>query len=238
MNSSLTITDVLNDIEIELLQGSAAQDDLGKGLNMIRQHNNQLRAQHLKAKRGLDLNSLASNQFQTNDMLLTLFQETIVKLQELQVEVRKSLHFADSHGLPSQGAQSENPDVSVVSNGSLKVDLYLTKTIQDFQQVEQRIVPQLAEMKRAMNQDALLLQIDVRPVKIPLIGGLLTRLRSAIHSLSLFYANRLAGKQTDINCLYGEQLLALQQLVQSQQAELVSLRQQVSRLGQQSDINN
>ena len=187
MSTSLTVIDVLNDIEIELLQGSAAQDDLGKGLNMIRLHNNQLRAQHLKGNRGLDLNGLASNQFQVNDMLLTLFQETIVKLQELQLEVRKSLRFAETHDIQSytirpQNAQGDDSNTFTVSNGAINVDVYLTKTIQEFQQVEQRVVPQLAEITHAMNPDSLFLQAEVRPVRMPLIGGFLTRLRlSLIH---------------------------------------------------------
>ena len=215
MTTSLTILDVLSDIEIELLQGSAAQDDLGKGLNMIRQRNNTLRAEYLKGKHSSELNNVLINQFQLNDMLLTLFQETIVKFQELQLEVRKSLHFVESHEISVQ-----TDDLKILAS-STGVNLYLPQKSQDLQPFEHLPFSQSTEITRAMDRDALLLHIDVRPVKIPLIGGLLTRLRSAIHSLSLFYTNRLAGKQTDINRAYGEQLLELQQLIQSQQAELV-----------------
>lgn len=229
MTTSLTIMDVLSDIEIELLQGSAAQDDLGKGLNMIRQRNNKLRAEYLKENHSSDLNNVVIDQFQLNDMLLTLFQETIVKFQELQLEVRKSLHFVESHEISVQ-----TDDLKILAS-STGVNLYLPQKPQDLQQFEHLPISQPAEITRAMNQDALLLNIEVRPVKIPLIGGLLTRLRSAIHSLSLFYANRLAGKQTDINRLYGEQILELQQLIQSQQADLVGLRQQISTLQREQE---
>lgn len=224
--------DVLSDIEIELLQGSAAQDDLGKGLNMIRQRNNKLRAEYLKGNHASDLNNVVINQFQLNDMLLTLFQETVAKFQELQLEVRKSLHFVESHEISVQ-----TNDIKVVTSSASagKVTFYLPQTDQNVQQLGQALISQPAEITRAMGQDALLLQIEVRPVKIPIIGGLLTRLRSAIHSLSLFYTNRLAGKQTDINRVYGEQLLELQQIIQSQQAEIVGLRQQISTLNRQQE---
>ena len=102
MSNFLTIDDVLSDIEVELIQGAVSRDDLGRGLQRVRQHHNQLRATLFGGDSAqLDLRDVASRQFQVNDMLLTLLQESIAKVQALQVEVRKAARLTlrvNAHG--------------------------------------------------------------------------------------------------------------------------------------------
>ncbi len=43
------------------------------------------------------------------------------------------------------------------------------------------------------------LKLDVQPSRIPIIGGLLTRAKQALHQLILFYLNDLASQQSTFN---------------------------------------
>jgi hypothetical protein len=86
------------------------------------------------------------------------------------------------------------------------------------------------EIEEVMRPEALHIELDVRSTRMPIIGGLLKRLRIALHSLTLFYTNRLASKQEEVNRIYGDWILHLSQLLQYQQEQIESLRNQVIEL--------
>jgi hypothetical protein len=52
------------------------------------------------------------------------------------------------------------------------------------------------------------------------VGRLLGRARAALHSLVVFYSNRLAARQTEVNHTYGD---TLQWLLQSREADREAL---------------
>ena len=81
MTRLLSATDVLDDIEFELLQGSVSRDDLGAGIRAARQFHNKLRGELLDPRRQpSSLRDAISRQAQLNDMLLLLLQQTAAEL--------------------------------------------------------------------------------------------------------------------------------------------------------------
>ena len=64
-----------------------------------------------------------------------------------------------------------------------------------------RLPPEFYEhlYQAAMGHDQLLIKMNVTPVKIPIIGPLVARLRQMAHRLVLFYVNQLAAEQTHVN---------------------------------------
>ncbi len=77
----------------------------------------------------------------------------------------------------------------------------------------------------AATNDALTQKVDARPVGIPVIGGMLSRVRAALHDVILFYVNRLAQRQATINGVYGEQLLMLKRKCEVQEEQIRALTQ-------------
>ncbi|MBN1135179.1 MAG: hypothetical protein JXM73_01245 [Anaerolineae bacterium] len=63
--------------------------------------------------------------------------------------------------------------------------------------------------------------------RLPLIGGLVQRLRAALHELVLFYVNRLAARQVRFN---EQTARALAALVGDLEAEIVELRARLAAL--------
>jgi hypothetical protein len=70
----------------------------------------------------------------------------------------------------------------------------------------------------------------VRQSNVPLIGGLLNRIRRALHELVLFYVNKIVRRQTEINELYSVALQELVTLNQAQAQEIAQLRWRLQRL--------
>jgi len=63
--------------------------------------------------------------------------------------------------------------------------------------------------------------------RLPLVGGLVQRLRAALHELVLFYVNRLAARQIRLN---EQTARALTILVRDLEAEIVDLRARTAAL--------
>ena len=63
--------------------------------------------------------------------------------------------------------------------------------------------------------------------RVPLIGGLVQRLRAALHELVLFYVNRQAAQQVRVN---EQTARALTLLVRDLEAETTSLRTRIAAL--------
>ena len=63
--------------------------------------------------------------------------------------------------------------------------------------------------------------------RLPLVGGLVQRLRTALHELVLFYVNRLAARQIRFN---EQTARALTILVRDLEAEIADLRARVTAL--------
>jgi hypothetical protein len=226
MSNFLTIDNVLSDIEVELIQGAVSRDDLGRGLQNVRQHHNQLRTTLFGSDAAqLDLRDVASRQFQVNDMLLTLLQESIAKVQALQLEVRKAARLT-----LRASTSAGNPSVDPGNGSTYLATPAATERDDDVIQRNEALKEAAQSIDALMRAERLKLKVDAQPVRLPLIGGLLGRLRSALHSLTLFYTNRLGEQQSEVNQGYGEWLLRLYTQNQEQQAELRLLRAELYAL--------
>jgi hypothetical protein len=184
---SLTAQDVLNDIEIELLQGAVTRDDLGQSVQNVRRFQNQVRGEVLDKEPRPDYRTIANRQFQINDMLLTLAQEMATRQAALELELGKAVRAGlrlDNLPLAASDPNTPRPP-------------------------SEELVRRLDAVQTAMRDDALALQLEVSPAETPLVGRLLGGVRTALHSLVVFYTNRLAGKQAEVNHTYGDTLAAL-----------------------------
>lgn len=233
MTKSLTAADVLNDIEFELMQGSVARDELGQGIQATRQYQYAMRAETLQmvSEQKVENTELVGRQFQVNDMVLALFQAVDAKFQALQAELRRAAYLKQH-----SAAQTAEPDRTAGNSTS-------SSRIGDLYPVHDAWLPEYVgldetaddDLVDAMAQGALDIQLDIRPVRTPLVGWFLTRLRASFHTLSLFYVEQLARKQTPINRTYGERILQLEQINRQQQAKIEALADQITELRRRLD---
>jgi hypothetical protein len=203
-----TAQDVFDDIEFELLQGSIVHDDLGRGIAAIKQHQSKLRTELLAPEQAEpDLREALGRQFQLNDMLLTLLQETAVALQANNQKVEQLTRHRPQPA-PPQPPAGKAPSAP-----------------------DQTIWRDPAPLRQAAATN-LTPQFDMQPASLPLIGGWLQRLRHAAHSLVLFYLGRLSDSQQEVNQTYTDWLLYQHALHQYQAEEIAQLRQQTAALEQ------
>lgn len=191
-----TAQDVMRDIEIELLQGAVTRDELGQSVQNVRRFQNQVRGEALDTKARPDYREIANRQFQVNDMLLTLLQEMATRQRALELQVHRAVQ-QDLWPAARPSADTA-PERTLPELADLPASL-----------PEDDLVRRLTEIEHAMRDDAITLQLELSPQETPVVGKAIGGLRTALHSLVVFYANRMAGKQTEINRLYGENLRRL-----------------------------
>lgn len=223
MTNAISVEDVLHDIEVELLQGSVLSDDLGQSVQRVRRFQNQVRGETLDSRGRPDYREIANRQFQLNDMLLTLAQETATRQKALEMALHKALR----RGLPPPPGPSPVAAPPAAGEEQALSDAELGAALPP---ASDALVRRLAAIQGAMDDDALLLHLEVTPTETPVVGRALGGARAALHSLVVFYANRLAAKQAPINRLYGESLQELYQLVERQQEAIAALQEQVAML--------
>jgi hypothetical protein len=213
VTASLTAQDILDDIEFELAQGAISRDDLGRGIVSVKEYQSKLRVDLLQP--GQDepaLREALARQFQLNDMLLTLLQETAASVRELQVQARRSHRLSPPSGFTGAPATEAPGEVAP----SLTADQWReTDSVQDAATAS--LEPEL----------------DLRPVTLPLIGALLQRLRHAAHSLVLFYVRKLAQEQEAVNRIYGDWFLYQDALHHHHAEEETRLRQRLAEVEEQ-----
>jgi hypothetical protein len=202
MNRKLNAQDIVGEIEFELAHSSLSQDELGQGIQAVRQYQNQVRAEVFGLRGNPDPRELARRQFQLNDMLLAVLHQMSLNLRASQVEQRQLAEWVRSHttGLTDLPAPSPSPSQTVQPpNLAALPPSNTTRPDDDL----------LLEIQNILRSSKLWLDPDVRPVRVPIIGGLLTRLRAALHDVSLFYTNRLGARQTAINQALCDAILRL-----------------------------
>ena len=225
MKRSVTIDDILNSVDFELLQGVLPQDELGQGIARLRSYQNEQRSALFGAGSAvLTLDDLADLQLRLNDAMLTLIQvlgarfdglgEQVRRAEYLQLRLDETAPFTATSGSVRMGAVSLFQSQQSMDVGDAALHLPAAGDLESAIQV-------------SMRPDSLDQWLDVRPVNIPLIGGLLTRLRRSLHELVLFYVRRLADEQMKVNQVYGNALLTLDQAVRVQNALLQPAAAQV-----------
>ncbi len=227
MTPAATVADILRSIEFELAQGAISRTDLGDGLNAVRQFQNKARTATFESDKAFaDIRALITQQYQINDMHLTLLQELTAAVQAVQLDVRRVSQLPPREVTVT----AHSPSTPPAPTASSAVPLPPTDWPSD------DLAPAWPNepIENAMRPDTLKLKIDVRPSPAPLVGGLLRRVRAAFHNLTLFYLQQIGQKQTGINQIYGERLLQLTDLVQQQQQQIDALRAQVAALAGQT----
>ncbi len=216
MNETLTAKDILNDIEFELLQGVIAQGKLSDAVRAVKQFQNTARAETF---RSLNTNAihrdLVSRQFQINDMLIALLEETALTLQLVQQPQR-----ARGDVMPQDQAIVE-PRAAVVP----RVPLTETRLTRD-----PLVSRPPAEIENAMRSEAIQVELQMNAIGIPLLSGVLMWFRALWHRAALFYVHLFANRQAPINRTYGEWLLDHAQRLQQQQDQIDALNTQVLAL--------
>jgi hypothetical protein len=194
MNRNLSAQDVVGEIEFELAHSSLSQDELGQGIQAVRQYQNQVRAEIFGLRGNPDPRELARRQFQLNDMLLAVLHQMSLNLRASQLEQRQLAEWVRDRASGFEGLPQP-----VAGNVQTFERSNVTRSDDDL----------LLEIQNILRSSKLWLDPDVRPVRVPIIGGLLTRLRAALHDVSLFYTNRLGARQTAINQALCDAILRL-----------------------------
>lgn len=208
----VAVNEVLKEIEFEIAQGVVSRRDLRQAIQAVRQFQAKMRSEVFAASGSVsDLRDVAGRQFQVNDMLIALLQELSMAVLEAQHESNRA-----SQMLQHAVAQDLIPEAA----GS---DIHA-----DSEEPPAWLPP--AEIEEAMRPDALTLKMEVRAPALPIVGGLLKRVRVVLHTLARFYVSRLAQKQAAINRTYGDWLLHMTRLSQRQQAEIDALKLQLTAL--------
>ncbi len=210
MKSTLTASDVLADIEFELMQGAISRDEFGRSLQMVRQHQNKVRQEMFGSQQEMDLQAALSKQFQINDMLLTLLQEISNGFTEMQQQID---WVGTARGGTDQSAAARL--ARAMSSKTQPDELRSTKPLDktsDPEYLYQRID----------------MQLNGRP--IPVLNGFLRRIRTGLHSLVVFYVNKLGKQQTAVNELHADWLQHLNALVRHQQEEIQRLTAKLAQL--------
>lgn len=218
MKNVLTAQDVLSDIEFELVQGAISKDELGRGVAQVKAYQNNLRSQLFQPGQEMpNLQEVVAYQFQLNDMLLTLLQEMAATNQEITAQARRAQVRRTQAQRPFQTAVPTTP-VAPPDD-----DLW-----RDTSDIETAMA------------ETLELKLDVRPTHIPLLGTWLHRLKFEMHSLVIFYLQKLARRQTAVNRTYGDWLLYFDALHQHQNNQLrVQLAELQNRLAKlESEAHN
>ena len=214
MKSTLTASDVLADIEFELMQGAISRDAFGRGLQEVRQRQNKIRQELFDSgQQEIDLRAALAKQFQINDMLLTLLQEMSGGFEEMQQQINwvGQARRGDDQSTAARLARAQ----SGTPGGEMRPTKELSETAQpDFLQQQMDIQP------------------NGRP--IPILNGLIRRLRTGLHSLAIFYVNKLGERQTAVNQIQADWIQYLNAQVRHQQEELEQLMQQVTALQDKS----
>lgn len=221
MNANLTVEDILRDIEFELAQGMVAYDDLGEAIQNVRKHQNKTRAEFFKSMKGFDpQREYVSRQFQINDMLLNLLEAMARNIQELQVSIQKLRQ------MPKKTLQATSDIPVNLRTSSLQAHPESLAATQSGFGLEFRSTE---EVEYIMRSEAIHVDLQARPFRLPIIGWLLTKLRILYQRPALFYTQLLESRQVPVNRVLGDRILYLESLVQTQQLQIQALHAQLTQ---------
>ena len=212
-----TLHDILNSVEFELLQGTLPNDELGQGMARLRNYQNEQRAELFGAGAASapTVESMADLQLRLNDAMLTLIQVLSARFDGLRAQVRQAeyLQLRLDETAPAPLPRPLPPTTPATYADAGAAHQFAAPADGSESELE-------VAVRACMRPDTLDQWLDVRPVNIPLIGGLLTKARRAMHELVIYYVRRLADEQAEINQTYGNALLVLEQAVRVQTALL------------------
>lgn len=236
MKRPITVTDILNSVEFELLQQTLIQDDVTEGVHRLRAYQADARNQLRQQSAPPSNNSLVELQINTNEMMLTLIQLLDHQVQALQQELRRAAQLTvHQPGISrSERAVSAETDAAQARDASTSLDTS-DDSLSD-QSTEEHPPEAFNAFVGDMYLDRELgpIEMDVHESHAPVLGGVLNRVRMSLHELVLFYVNKVVEQQTDVNRAYADALRDLLATVRTQSLELQELRNRLSQLEQQS----
>lgn len=230
MEHELNSQRVWDDIQFELAQGLPSRDALGLSVLAAQKQQEALRAQVFgKGGRVGDQREIVARQFQVNETLLTLLQETATSLRRVQLDVERLSRA------PYEGPSAIPPTATEVAAmglapGHSSGDASRTRaTPTDATVGPGQARRPLDEVEQGMRPDALALSMprESRPA-LPLVGSLIVRVKRAFHRLVLFHVRSLSEKQASINRIYGEWIRYQERLVERQEERLLELGRRVT----------
>lgn len=233
MKQPMTVTDILNSVEFELMQHTLLQDDVADGIQRLRAYQTQARSELLGDGKKPSISSAIDVQFNTNAMMLTLLQVINQRLEALQQDFRHAI-FAQQH-IPhtSDTSQAESAQVDDARNdnqwrnvAAASVSLPVMQGVMDFAEG----ALSTDAISEFITDEPTLIEMDVRQSHTPLLGGMLNRVRRELHELVLFYVNKMVRQQADVNRIYGSMLQELVAANQAQAWEIQELRKQLLQL--------
>lgn len=215
MKRHLSAQDVLSDIEFELIQGAVSREELARSIRQVRMHHDRVRQEYFSSDSRMDRDTLVARQFQFHDMLLTLLEEMAADGRAVKLELQKLGEMAFANA-PAERAERDQ---------RLLTDMWLTS----------ELTPYLDgwpphEIEEAMSEKSLIPEMVVQPSRIPLIGGLLNRIRIALHRVAIFYVGRVARRQAKTNAVYGTWIERLVSHVHEQHEKIRILDQRLQAL--------
>lgn len=233
MKKTMTVADILNSVEFELMQHTLLQDDVADGIQRLRAYQTHARSELLSDGKNPSISAAIDMQFNTNEMLLTLLQVLDQRFETLQQDFRRAA-FAQQHASPASGADpaesaqadavQSNQQWRTVAATSLSTPAALS--VMDFNHAE--LSPDA--LSEFITDKPPLLEMDVRQSQTPLLGGMINRVRRELHELVLFYVNKVVWQQAEVNRTYGAMLQELIAANQVQAGEIRELRRQLLQL--------
>jgi hypothetical protein len=232
MTQQLTAEHVLQDIEFELVQGAITRDDLGQGIQAVKQYQSKLRSEVFQPGQEMpQLREVVARQFQLNDMLLTLLQETAAATQEMQLKTRRLASWQPETLAPPPTASSLPPTSATAALMPPTAVSLPSTAVSPTQTIAGR---DERELYQAMNE-TLDVKLEMQPSNLPLVGSWLQRFKLEMHSLVLFYLRKVTERQTAVNRTYATWALYFNTLHQQQQQQIYQLQARLAALeGSQS----
>jgi hypothetical protein len=225
MARSLSVEDIMSQIEFEMAQGLVSQDDFGQAIDTIRRFQEKIRSETFKSMKPTDAQRvILSRQYQLNDMLLSLLQEMTLRLQSTQADIKKLRQLSPI--MPSQVR-----GVSAAPEGDSGVPISLTEVATNITNLQSQ-----EEVKEVMQAKAIEVELQTGVDSRPVVGGLLNRLRVLYHKPALFYTRLFAKRQAVVNRTFGDHILYLESQLQAQQGQIEALEAQLDSLLKQGDV--
>lgn len=158
--------------------------------------------------------------------------ELIEQHRKLQKEILQRIRDQNEKALLLSFLRLNEGALLAVQNlllGLNKVNAHLPELAQALRERQQRPMPATyrhiaSELERAAREESLQVDLAVLPSRLPLLGGLFTRVKQALHSLSLFYVQKLAWKQAQVNKVHTQAMLFLLQALAEQEAQIKRLQ--------------
>jgi hypothetical protein len=219
MMQPLTADDVVQDIEFELIQGAITRNDLGQGIQAVKQYQAKLRTELFAAGQEMPpMREIVARQFQLNDMLITLLQEMAAATQEMQLKSSRLAHWQPVLAPTTAGSL---PNALLIPQPVITTDIVLVEPLE----TETNHGRDTRELQQTLN-DPLTIKLEMQPSNLPFWR----RFKAEMHNLVLFYVRKLAERQTAINHTHTDWALYFNTLHQQQQQQIQQLQAQIAAL--------